>query len=198
MRLIPDPNGFYTANVGRRHTRRRASRRSRATLLCVGLLSGLLLLPAAARGEARVVYPPYGEQKVVFDFFFDAPVKIGPALYWLRALVNPLLEEPYNQAPELMDVVVIIHGTEIVSTVKHNYAKYKDAVDRMKYYAELGVKFRVCALASHDYGYTAADFHDFIEVTPSALTELAHWQQQGYSLIVPQVTDKKYTVDEIR
>jgi hypothetical protein len=35
-------------------------------------------------------------------------------------------------------------------------------------------------------------------VVPSAITELAHWQLQGYALITPTVMDKKYTIEEIR
>ena len=62
----------------------------------------------------------------------------------------------------------------------------------------LGVNFRVCGLAAADYGYLDKDFYEFIEVAPSAITELAHWQQQGYSLITPVVMDKKYSIEEIR
>ncbi len=148
--------------------------------------------------DAKSVQTPYSEQKVVFDFYYDDPNKINAALYWLRALINPLLDEPYGYAPEFMDIVVVIHGTEIVTTVKHNYGKYKDAVERMKYYASLGVKFRVCGLAAHDYAYTAKDFPDFIELVPSAITELAHWQMQGHALIAPKVMDKKFSIEEIR
>ncbi len=145
-----------------------------------------------------MVQTPYGEQKVVFDFYFDDPRKMASALYWIRSLINPLMEEPYNHAPEFLDVVVVIHGTEIVTTAKRNYNKYREVVERMKYYAALGVKFRVCGMAAHDYGYHIADFHDFIELAPSAVAELAHWQMQGYALITPQLMDKKFTVEEIR
>jgi intracellular sulfur oxidation DsrE/DsrF family protein len=154
--------------------------------------------PKTARSDAKVVQPPYQEQKVVFDFYFDEPQKIGAALYWVRALLNPLVEEPYGYAPEFLDVVVVIHGTEIVTTAKHHYDRYREAVERMKYYASLGVKFRVCGIAAADYGYSAKDFHDFIEIVPSAITELAHWQLQGHALIVPQVLSKRLSVEEIR
>ena len=156
------------------------------------------LMPQPGAAEARIVQTPYSEQKVVFDFYFDNPAKINSALYWIRALINPLLDEPYNQAPEFMDIVVVIHGTEIVTTVKHNYKKYRDAVERMKYYASLGVKFRICGLAATDYGYGVKDFHDIFELAPSAITELAHWQLNGYALITPQVMDKKFSIEEIR
>lgn len=120
------------------------------------------------------------------------------ALYWIRSLVNPLTESPYDMALDFMDIKVIIHGTELVTVAKKNTEKYKAAVERMKYYSSFGIEFRVCGLAAHDFGYDTKDFHDFIIVIPSAITELAHWQQQGYSLITPQVMDKKFSIEEIR
>ena len=164
----------------------------------VALLLVLLLPAAPVQADAKFVQTPYGEQKVVFDFYFDDPKKLGSALYWIRALINPLMDEPYNQAPEFLDLVVVVHGTEIVATVKHNYDKYKDEVERMKYYAALGVKFKVCGLAAEDYGYRPEDFQDFIELVPSAITELAHWQLEGYATIVPTIMDKKLSIEEIR
>ncbi len=153
---------------------------------------------AAGETGARFEQTPYGEQKVVFDFYFDDPQKINSALYWIRSLMNPLMEEPYGLAPEFMDLKVIIHGTEIVTVARHNYEKYKSAVDRMRYYASLGVDFRVCGLAAQDFGYRREDFQDFITVVPSAITELAHWQLQGYALIRPEVLEKKFAIEEIR
>jgi len=170
----------------------------RIAALTLGIALTISIQPVPATADAKLVQTPYQEQKVVFDFYFDDPRKIDTALYWLRALINPLLDEPYNYAPEFLDIVVVIHGTEIVTTVKHNYEKYKDAVERMKYYASLGVKFRVCALAANDYDYSVKDFQDFIELAPSAITELAHWQQQGHALIAPMVMDKKFSIEEIR
>lgn len=153
---------------------------------------------ATALADAEVVQTPYSEQKVVFDFYFDEPQKTASALYWIRALLNPLMDEPYGYAPEFMDIKIVIHGTEIVTVAKHNYEKYKDIVERMRYYASLGVEFRVCGVAAEDYGYRREDFQDFIQLVPSAITELAHWQLQGYALITPQVMAKKYSIEEIR
>ena len=53
-------------------------------------------------------------------------------------------------------------------------------------------------LAAEDYDYSVNDFYEFIEVVPSAITELAHWQQQGYSLITPTVLEKKHAIEDIR
>jgi uncharacterized protein len=68
----------------------------------------------------------------------------------------------------------------------------------MRYYAQQGVSFKVCGLALKDYGYTLADMQPFIEVTPSAVTELVHWQNQGYALVAPNITDKIVSIEEIR
>jgi len=99
---------------------------------------------------------------------------------------------------EAVTTVHHIHGMEIVTVARKNYERYADAVERMRYYAQLGVEFRVCALAAADYGYDVEDFHDFVTVVPSAITELAHWQLQGYALITPQVLLKTIDIDSIR
>jgi intracellular sulfur oxidation DsrE/DsrF family protein len=164
------------------------------------LLFGLVAAFTAGGAEAaaRVVDTPYGAQKVVFDFYLDDPGKMATALFWVRSLVNPLMGSPYDYPPEALRVVVVIHGTEIVTLARKNYARYKDVVERMRYYAGLGVKFKVCGIAAHDYGYRPADFYDFVDVVPSAFAELAHWQMQGYGLIIPRVPERKFTTDEIR
>ncbi len=160
------------------------------------LLTSCLLAGPATSGQ--VVNTPYNEGKVVFDFYFDEPQKINSALYWIRSYINPLTEAPYNQAPEFMNIKVVIHGTEIVTVARKNYAKYKNAVERMRYYHQLGVEFKVCGLAAADYDYRPEDFYDFIQLVPSAMTELVHWQTEGYGLITPQIMSKKFSIEEIR
>jgi intracellular sulfur oxidation DsrE/DsrF family protein len=165
------------------------------------LVTILLLYLLSVQGGAaasRTVQTPYGEQRVVFDFFFDDPEKINTALYWIRALINPLMEEPYGLAPEFLDIKVIVHGTGIVTLAQKNYARYETAVERMRYYASLGVEFEVCGLAAQDYHYATDDFYDFVDVVPSAITELAHWQLAGYALITPQVMEKQHAIEDIR
>lgn len=187
-----------SAKLPARETAEVTVHKSTVTMRYLPLLLVLLVPAATVKAEAKFVQTPYEEQKVVFDFFFDDPKKIGSALFWVRSLLNPLMDEPYNYAPEFLDLVVLIHGTEVVTTAKHNYDKYKDSVERMKYYAALGVKFKVCGIAAQDYGYSRRDFYDFIELVPSAVTELAHWQLQGYATIKPEIMDKKFSIEEIR
>ncbi|WP_296755875.1 DsrE family protein [Thiobacillus sp.] len=153
---------------------------------------------APAQAAGKWVATPYAPPKVMFEFYLDDPQKIGSALYWVRSLMNPLMEAPYNYSPEDMNIVVVIHGTEVVTVATKNEAKYQEAVDRMRYYADLGVSFKVCGQAAEDFGYAVADFQDFIEVVPNGIVELAHWQQQGYALIVPKILEKTIDIESIR
>lgn len=157
-----------------------------------------LALPLTALAQATYVQTPYQNPRVLFDFYLDHPAKMGSALYWLRSFMNPLVEAPYSFFKEDMNVIVLLHGTELVTVAKKNESKYEEVVQRMRYYAQQGVTFKVCGLALKDYGYTLADMQPFIEVTPSAVTELVHWQNQGYALITPNVTDKILSIEEIR
>ena len=167
------------------------------TLLVLLSLMAMLFSPSVA-ATGKTVNTPYTPAKIVFDFYFDDPQKINSALYWIRSAMNPLMDAPYNFAPEELDIVVVIHGTEIVTVASKNQAKYSDAVERMRYYASLGVTFKVCGQATEDYGYSARDYQDFIEVVPNAISELVHWQMQGYALITPNIVEKKFDIEKIR
>jgi uncharacterized protein len=161
-------------------------------------LLAALALALPAWGQAQRVQTPYQAPKVLFDFYLDDPAKMGSALFWVRSLINPLTEAPYSFFADDMNVIVLLHGTEIVTVARKNEARYEEVVQRMRYYADQGVEFRICGLALQDYGYTAADLQPFIKIAPSAMTELVHWQNQGYALITPQVPDKRFSIDAIR
>lgn len=156
------------------------------------------ILPAFAEEAARYVEPPYKPPKVVYDFYLDDPAKMAAAFHWVRALIKPLSDPPYNIPPEAMNIKVVLHGTELVTMAKKNYGKYQELVEKMRYYASLGVEFKVCNFAAHDYGYSTEDFYDFIEVVPSAFAELVYWQQQGYALITPRVYFRNQSLEEMR
>ena len=166
--------------------------------ILVALMGLCFGLSAAVQAAGKWVATPYAPAKVMFEFYLDDPQKIGSALFWIRSLMNPLQAAPYSYSPEDLSIVVVIHGTEIVTVATRNEAKYQESVDRMRYYADLGVSFKVCGQAAEDFGYAVKDFQDFIEVVPNAITELAHWQQLGYALIIPQIMSKTIDIESIR
>ena len=154
------------------------------------VVAGLWLVvgPSLAEDQgAERVQTPYTaeQQKAVYDFYFDEPKKIASALYWLRAQINPLQQAPYGLPADFLDIKVVIHGTEIVTVARKNQQRFP-------------VDFMVCGLAAEEYGYAAADFYPFIDVVPSAMTELVHWQNQGYALMVPRVLERQRSLEEMR
>ena len=170
----------------------------RRCLLGIGLL---FLCQAGTAKEVEVpeiLFPPYEEQKVVYEFFFDHPVKIYGALDWMRTHFLTLDGEPYDIPPDFIDMKVVLHGTEVVTLAKKNYERYSQVVQRMSYYAELGVEFRVCANTLKEFDYQPSDMQEFIRIIPSAVTDLTHLQNKGYALIIPRVHDKNYTNEELR
>ena len=166
--------------------------------LLVVLMAGYDQCARADSSGAEVVFTPYEEQKAVFEFYFDHPEKIANGLYWILGMYHTLNEEPYGIAPDFLDVKVVLHGTEVVTLAKKNYDKYGEVVERMRYYAQFGVEFKVCAISALKYGYKPEDFHDFVQIVPNAVTELIHWQSKGYSLIIPQVFEKHNSVEELQ
>ncbi|MDQ7082311.1 MAG: DsrE family protein [Aquificota bacterium] len=115
-------------------------------------------------------------------------------------IIHVLSKEPYSLIPgEDIDIVVVIHGTEITTLVKKNRDRYRDIWDRVEGMSMYGVKFKVCSMAAELlYGYKKEDFPDFVEFVPSAITELLHWQHKGYALLIPRVFERKRSIEEIR
>lgn len=193
--MTPHPSTCLIDNTqAQRRQRHRTGLRALVFACCVTLPA----LQTPAHAQASFVQTPYESPKALVDVYLDHPAKMGAALYWLRSLVNPLIEAPYSMWPEDMHIIVLLHGTELVTVAKKNEAQYEDVVQRMRYYASQGVKFKVCGLALKDFGYQMADMQPFVEVTPSAMSELVHWQNRGYALITPVVTDKKIATEDIR
>ena len=77
----------------------------------------MLVIPALVSAAGKLAQTPYTEQKVVFDFYLHEPAQINSALFWIRALMNPLMDDPYNYAPEFLDIVVVIHLGFVVFAV---------------------------------------------------------------------------------
>ena len=139
----------------------------------------------SAQAGGTFLQTPYGSPKVVFEIYLDNPAKLGHAINWVRNMTHTLSRDPYTFDPKTLKVVM--HGVEIQATVKEFENNFPDTVEKMRALSEQGVEFKVCNYAREQYGYTFDDFQDFIQVVPSAIVEVAYWQNQGYALMTPQV-----------
>ena len=143
--------------------------------------------------HARYVQTPYQKPfRVVFELFFDHPEKLGPALGWIGNVIRVLTSPPYDFSPEDIEIVVVSHGRELPVFAKANREKYQSMVDRIESLAQYGVKFKVCAIAAQQfYGMSEKDFYPFVELVPSAITEILYWQQKGYGFLIPMVLESR-------
>jgi len=160
------------------------------------LLTIACTLAAPVQAGATRVNTPYDPPKAVFDVYLDDPAKLNNALGWLTSMSSALSKPPYQFDPTTIKVV--IHGAEIVTLAKKNEDKYPVAVEKMQRLADQGVEFKVCAYTADIYGYRDEDFHDFVEIVPSAMAEVAYWQSKGYALLMPHVAESRKSIDEIR
>ena len=160
----------------------------------IKILSLFLLLSLAfSQPHGKFVQTPYQKPfKVVYELFFDHPEKLRPALVWISNVIFVLTKPPYNFSPEDIDIVVVSHGRELPVFAIKNRDQYADMVERMENLSMYGVKFKVCKMAAEQiYGLSEKDFYPFVELVPSAITEIIHWQLQGYALMIPQVFEIK-------
>jgi hypothetical protein len=159
----------------------------------VFLLICAYVLLAFSQEHAKYMQTPYQKPfKVVYEFFLDHPEKIRQALGWVSNVIFVLTNQPYGFTPEDIHIIVVSHGRELPVFAKKNREQYADIVERLESLSLYGVKFKVCKMAAEQiYGLSEKDFYPFVELVPSAITEIAHWQQQGYSLIIPQVFEIK-------
>ena len=50
----------------------------------------------------------------MFDFYFDDPRKIDSGLFWLRALLNPLIDEHPHNSMALLHLLAITRSPSLM------------------------------------------------------------------------------------
>ncbi|MCS6957513.1 MAG: DsrE family protein [Aquificaceae bacterium] len=144
-----------------------------------------------AQPHGKFLQTPYERPfKVVYELFFDHPEKLRPALGWISNVLFVLTNPPYNFSPDDIEIVVVSHGRELPVFAMKNRSQYQDIVERLESLSMYGVKFKVCKMAAEQiYGLSDKDFYPFVELVPSAITDIIHWQLKGYALMIPQVLE---------
>lgn len=155
-----------------------------------------IVIPLISNAENKTdISTPYGssqyyvwpklkdleEFKVAFDFNFNDPKGTERALYPVSFILKTIQEHgPVSFEP---NIIVVSHGSEVVTWAKQNYEQYKDIVDRSARLADLGVKFEVCAVAATALGFEPQDFHGFVNVVPLGTYALTYHAHRGYAVI---------------
>lgn len=146
-----------------------------------------------AHFDGKSAHPTYQKPfKVLFHIFLDKPEKFRPALGWISNVFQVLTNPPYEFSPEDIKIVVVSQGREIPFFTLKSRMEHPDVYERLESLSLYGVKFKVCRIAAEQlYGLSDRDFYPFVELVPSAIVEIAHWQQEGYALVIPMLFDRE-------
>ncbi|OIQ65276.1 DsrE/DsrF-like family protein [mine drainage metagenome] len=128
-----------------------------------------------------------GAQNAVYQFNYEKPQDLLLGLGYLKNHLQALKEFGDLGHSQL---VVVAHGNELHMLSRLNQVAYPEIYAELKQLTNQGVQFRVCRNAARSRGYQPQDFYDVVTVVPSAMSELAKWQGQGFAYISGNVIRK--------
>ena len=163
---------------------------SMAGLLAAAILVCAMLLPTATWPEAAAVeYPELGEVKDILrlgrpDGVAFLVMEHNEAAYeWVLPRIDRYLTVLREQWPDL-PVAVVSHGDEMFSLLAEKapaYAGFQQEVRRLV--REQGVAFQVCGAYAALNDVDESQFADFVEVVPSAPTQITDYRMMGYKIV---------------
>lgn len=127
---------------------------------------------------------PYQPQKALYDFNFSKPLEGKAAFGYVKNHMKAL--QQYGDARN-SHIVIVAHGNELHAFSRLNRAAYPGVYEALKELADAGVSIRVCSNAARSRGYKPDEFYDVITVVPAAVSELAKYQNQGYSYMYAEM-----------
>lgn len=140
-----------------------------------------LIAFAAAAGPndpSKFDATPYKPQKALYDFNFAKPMDAKPAFAYVKNHLKALQDHGDAKNSHL---VIVAHGNELHAFSRLNRAAYPGMYEELKALADAGVTIRVCSNAARSRGYKPDEFYDVITVAPAAVSDMAKWQNEGYS-----------------
>lgn len=159
----------------------------RLTLASLMLLAACSLSHAGPTDASKFDATPYAPQKALYDFNFAKPMEGKAAFGYVKNHLAAL--KKYGDLKNSR-IVIVAHGNELHAFSRLNRDAYPDMYDAIKELADAGVTIRVCSNAARSRGYKPDEFYDLITVVPAAVSELAKFQNEGYSYMYAEMFPK--------
>lgn len=159
---------------------------TRAVALALATATGLAAVPAHAGPTDPSAFDPkqYGPQKVLYDWNYATPEEGLRALGFIRNHIKTMKE--FGDF-ENSHIVMVAHGNDLHAFSRLNSEAYPDAYKLFKELTDEGVEIHVCRNAARSRGYQPEDFYDIMTVVPAAVIDIAGYQQEGYSYMIPSL-----------
>ncbi|WP_299764775.1 DsrE family protein [Ramlibacter sp.] len=153
-------------------------------LIALALAAACRTAAAGPDDPSKFDATPYKPQKAVYDFNFAKPLDGKAAFGYVRNHLEAL--KKYGDVKN-SHIVIVAHGNELHAFSRLNRAAYPGVYEDLKALADAGVTIRVCGNAARSRGYKPDEFYDVITVAPAAVSDLAKWQNQGYSYMYAEM-----------
>lgn len=153
-----------------------------ALCLALATLSGAAV--AGPNDPSKFDSTPYKPQKALYDFNFARPLDGKAAFGYVKNHLQALKE--YGDLKN-SHVVIVAHGNELHAFSRKNRDAYPGMYEALKELADAGVSIRVCSNAARSRGYKPDEFYDVVTVVPAAVSELAKYQNEGYSYMYAEM-----------
>ncbi len=128
---------------------------------------------------------PYHDLKAVMDLKVRNPSDVAFGYVTAKRII----------AQPGAKLVVIIEGPAIAVFAKKNYLDHQGIVDNWAELADAGVQIEYCGNSVHGFGFKPSDMDGLSKSNPAvvnigAFPSIAHYEQQGYGLIMPAQLEK--------
>ena len=118
-----------------------------------------------------------------FGVVFEVVEHNEAALQWAIPAINRYVQQLRERFPEI-GLAVVSHGSEEFALMKSQQEKNSSVHKGVQSLVAADVPVHVCGTHASWRGKSAADFPDYVDVTPAGPTEIRNYEAMGYRLIV--------------
>lgn len=151
----------------------------RLSVLCLCLL---LAQAMPAHADLADVNAILAQERPPFGVVFEIAERDGDALTWAIPEVTKYIQHLRSRFPDI-GVAVVSHGREQFALLREKRGELQEVHTAVESLVKADVPVHVCGTHAGWQGKGAADFPDYVDVTPAGPTEIRNYQAMGYQLI---------------
>ncbi len=136
----------------------------------------------AQAGNQQKVEQLLAQKNAPFGVVFEIVEGNDNALQWAIPVVNQYIRQLRERFPDI-GLAVVSHGREQFGLMKDRQKENAQVHTAVQSLVASDVPVHVCGAHASWRGKTAADFPDYVDVTPAGPTEIRNYEAMGYVLI---------------
>ncbi len=147
-------------------------------------LSGTALAEDESFAPGGTAIDKHTEQYRDLEVIMDVKARDAEAVKYATMVASNIISHPGAR------LAVVIEGPMVSMFAKKNYLDHQGIVDQWVSLAEKGVKVEYCGSSVHAAHLSPSDMEGLTEknpavVNPGAYPAIAHYESQGYALVIP-------------